>query len=63
MNHRNMWELSESGWWTHPKHGCIGREKDGRWYFYPRHKVTSWPFKTLKEAMDFAEKLNQTKNL
>lgn len=46
------WEKQESGWWTHPDHGGITREKESQWMAHPKEegKEPIGPFPTATEA-------------
>lgn len=52
---KHEWGRIEAGWYTHPKHGGVCKERDG-WYWYPAcDKDRSGPRKTLKAAIQEAE--------
>lgn len=49
----NGWRMEEPGWWIHDGLGGVCRERDGKWYGYPKHIPESsrlGPFRTAVDA-------------
>ena len=47
------WELVTPGWWHHPAHGSLVKERDGKWWWYHREGMESGvQFDTLEQAVE-----------
>ena len=63
---KTKWEVVDKNWYCSDL-GGIAKEKDRRWWFYPKH-LPDWgenaqgPFKTLEYAKRYARKYRYDRN-
>lgn len=57
------WTCEEPGWWVHDKHGGVCRERDNKWYGYPKSIPESeriGPFSKAKVAAEAVQQFTAT---